>query len=116
LVDVIPDELIEAARVDGANQFRTFINVALPAARPAMAILGLFTFILAWTDFLWPMIVLNAHIPTIQTALANLQSGYYIDYSIVLTGAVMATVPLLILFVVAGRQLIAGIMQGAVKG
>ncbi len=116
LVDVIPDELIEAARVDGANQFRTFINVAIPAARPAMAILALFTFMMAWTDFLWPMIVLNAQNPTIQTALANLQSGYYIDYSIVLTGAVMATIPLLILFVAAGRQLIAGIMQGAVKG
>ena len=116
LVDVIPDELIEAARVDGANQFRTFINVAIPAARPAMAILALFTFMMAWTDFLWPMIVFNGLNPTIQTALANLQSGYYIDYSIVLTGAVMATIPLLILFVAAGRQLIAGIMQGAVKG
>lgn len=116
LVDVIPDELIEAARVDGANQFRTFLNVAIPAARPAMAILALFTFMMAWTDFLWPMIVLNAQNPTIQTALANLQSGYYIDYSIVLAGAVMATIPLLILFVAAGRQLIAGIMQGAVKG
>lgn len=116
LVDVIPDELIEAARVDGANQFRTFLNVAIPAARPAMAILALFTFMMAWTDFLWPMIVLNARNPTIQTALANLQSGYYVDYSIVLAGAVMATIPLLILFVAAGRQLISGIMQGAVKG
>lgn len=116
LVDVIPDELIEAARVDGANQFRTFLNVAVPAARPAMAILALFTFMMAWTDFLWPMIVLNAQNPTMQTALANLQSGYYIDYSIVLAGAVMATIPLLVLFVAAGRQLIAGIMQGAVKG
>lgn len=117
LVDVIPDELIEAARVDGANQMRTFLNVALPAARPAMAILGLFTFMMAWTDFLWPMLVLNKPSKmTIQVALSQLQSGYYIDYSIVLTGAVMATIPLLVLFVVAGRQLIAGIMQGAVKG
>lgn len=115
LVDVIPDELIEAARVDGANQMRTFFNVALPAARPAMAILGLFTFMMAWTDFLWPMLVLPQN-PTIQVALSQLQSGYYIDFSIVLTGAVMATIPLLLLFAVAGRQLIAGIMQGAVKG
>lgn len=115
LVDVIPDELIEAARVDGANQMRTFVNVALPAARPAMAILGLFTFMMAWTDFFWPMLVIPQN-PTIQVALSQLQSGYYIDFSIVLTGAVMATVPLLILFAVAGRQLIAGIMQGAVKG
>lgn len=116
LVEVIPDELIEAARVDGAGQFRTFLTVALPAARPAMAILGLFTFMTAWTDFFWPMIVLRANNPTLQTALSQLQSGYYIDYSIVLAGAVMATIPLLVLFVIAGRQLIAGIMAGAVKG
>ena len=81
-----------------------------------MAILGLFTFMMAWTDYLWPLIVLNPGNPTLQTALGQLQSGYYIDYSIVLTGAVMATIPLLILFVVAGKQLISGIMQGAVKG
>lgn len=116
LVGVIPDELIEAARVDGCNQIRTFWNVAVPAARPAMAILALFTFMLAWTDFLWPMIVLNATNPTLQTALAHLQSGYYIDYSIVLAGAVMATIPVLILYVAAGKQLISGIMAGAVKG
>jgi cellobiose transport system permease protein len=116
LVDVIPDELIEAARMDGASQFRTFLTVGVPAARPAMAILGLFTFMTAWTDYLWPLIVLSPQNPTLQTALSQLQSGYYIDYSIVLTGAVMATIPLLVLFVVAGKQLISGIMAGAVKG
>ena len=115
LAAVIPDELLEAARVDGANQIRTFLSIVVPAARPAMAILGLFTFMLAWTDFLWPMIVL-AQNPTLQVALSQLQSSDYIDYSVVLTGAVMATIPLLVLFIVAGRQLISGIMQGAVKG
>ncbi|QEE62409.1 carbohydrate ABC transporter permease [Salinibacterium sp. dk2585] len=115
LVDVIPDELIEAARVDGANMIRTFFHVGLPAARPAMAILGLFTFMTAWTDYLWPMLVLPDN-PTLQVALGQLQSGYYVDFSIVLTGAILATLPLLILFIVAGKQLISGIMQGAVKG
>jgi len=116
LVDVIPDELIEAARMDGANQFRTFLTVGVPAARPAMAILGLFTFMTAWTDYLWPLIVLSPQNPTLQTALSQLQSGYYVDYSVVLTGAVLATLPLLVLFIVAGRQLVSGIMAGAVKG
>ena len=117
LAGVIPDELIEAARVDGCNSIRTFWNVAVPAARPAMAILALFTFMLAWTDFLWPMVVLNnPKNVTLQVALANLQSGYYIDFSIVLAGAVMATIPVLILYIAAGRQLISGIMAGAVKG
>jgi cellobiose transport system permease protein len=115
LVDVIPDELIEAARVDGANMFVTFLNVGLPAARPAMAILGLFTFMTAWTDYLWPMLVLPNN-PTLQVALGQLQSGYYIDFSIVLTGAILSTIPLLVLFLLAGKQLISGIMQGAVKG
>ncbi|WP_233571224.1 carbohydrate ABC transporter permease [Nocardiopsis sp. Huas11] len=116
LVTAIPGELIEAARVDGASMIRTFWHVALPAARPAMAILGLFTFMMAWTDFLWPLLVLDADNPTLQTALSQLQSAHFVDYSIVLTGAVMATIPLLVLFVLAGRQLISGIMQGAVKG
>ena len=116
LVDVIPDELIESARMDGANMIRTFWHVALPAAKPAMAILSLFTFMMAWTDFLWPLLVLNADNPTLQTALSQLQSSRYVDYSVVLTGAVLATIPLLVLFVLAGKQLISGIMQGAVKG
>ncbi|QYF73489.1 carbohydrate ABC transporter permease [Cryobacterium sp. PAMC25264] len=115
LVDVIPDELIEAARVDGANMITTFWNVAVPAAHPAMAILSLFTFMMAWTDFLWPMIV-SPQNPTLQVALSQLQSARYIDYSVVLAGAVLATLPLLILFVLAGKQLISGIMAGAVKG
>jgi cellobiose transport system permease protein len=115
LVDVIPNELIEAARVDGANMIRTFWHVGVPAARPAMAILGLFTFMTAWTDYLWPLLVVPQN-PTLQVALAQLQSARYVDYTIVLAGAVIATLPLLILFVVAGRQLISGIMAGAVKG
>ncbi len=115
LVDVIPDELIEAARVDGASMIRVFLNIAVPAARPAMAILGLFTFMTAWTDFIWPLLVAPQN-PTLQVALAQLQSARYVDYSIVLAGAVLATLPLLILFIIAGRQLISGIMAGAVKG
>ena len=116
LVDVIPDELIESARMDGASMISTFWHVALPAARPAMAILGLFTFMTAWTDFLWPLLVLDAGNPTLQTALSQLQSARYVDYSVVLAGAVLATLPLLVLFALAGKQLISGIMQGAVKG
>ena len=116
LVDAVPDELIEAARMDGCSMFRTFLTVAVPAARPAAAILWLFTFMMVWTDFFWPLIALPSDNPTIQVALNQLQSGFFKDYSLVLTGATLATVPLLVLFVVAGRQLVSGIMQGAVKG
>lgn len=115
LVDNIPDELIEAARVDGASMIGTFWHVGVPAARPAMAILSLFTFMTAWTDYLWPMLVAPQN-PTLQVALSQLQSARYVDYTIVMAGALMATIPLLVLFVVAGKQLVSGIMTGAVKG
>jgi cellobiose transport system permease protein len=116
LKEALPDELIEAARVDGASVFRTFWSVALPAARPGAAMLGLFTFIMAWTNFFWPFIVLDPGNPTLPVALQQLQAAYYVDYSLVLAGVVLAAIPLIVVFVIAGRQLVSGIMQGAVKG
>jgi cellobiose transport system permease protein len=112
----VPDELIEAARVDGASMFRTFWTVGVVAARPAAAMLGLFTFVTAWNNFFWPFIVLDRSDPTLPVALSLLQSNYFVDYSIVLAGVLLSTIPLLLLFVVAGKQLVSGIMQGAVKG
>jgi cellobiose transport system permease protein len=116
LQQAVPDELLEAARVDGASSFRTFWTVGLPAARPAAAMLGLFTFVAAWNNFFWPFIVLDRQNPTLPVALSLLQSNYFIDYSVVLAGVILATIPLLILFVFAGKQLVSGIMAGAVKG
>ena len=116
LVDALPGELIEAARADGCSMIRVFWHVVLPAARPAAAILALFTFMQSWNDFLWPLIVLDPGNPTVQLALEQLQAGYYVDYSLVLAGTTLATIPIFVLFLVLGRQLVAGIMQGAVKG
>jgi len=116
LQQAVPDELIEAARVDGASSFRTFLTVGLPAARPAAAMLFLFTFVGAWNQFFWPFIVLDRQSPTLPVALSLLQSNYFVDYSIVLAGVLLATIPLLILFAFAGKQLVSGIMAGAVKG
>lgn len=116
LSSALPDELIEAGRVDGANMFQTFWYIGFPAARPAAAMLGLFTFIATWTNFFWPFIVLDPSNPTLPVALSQLQANYFVDYSLVLAGVLLATLPLLLLFIVAGRQLVAGIMQGAVKG
>jgi cellobiose transport system permease protein len=116
LTQALPDELIEAARVDGASMIRTFWHVGLPAARPAAAMLALFTFVATWTNFFWPFIILDSNNPTLPVALSLLQSNYFVDYSIVLAGVLLSTIPLLILFAVAGRQLVSGIMQGAIKG
>ncbi|MEW1835097.1 carbohydrate ABC transporter permease [Microbacterium sp. NPDC079995] len=112
----VPDELIEAARVDGASQIRTFWTVGVTAARPAAAMLFLFTFVGAWNQFFWPFIVLDRESPTLPVALSLLQANYFVDYSKVLAGVLLATVPLILLFVFAGRQLVSGIMAGAVKG
>jgi len=116
LQEALPDELIEASRVDGASTLRTFWSVALPAARPGAAMLGLFTFIATWTNFFWPFIVLDPGNPTLPVALQQLQAAYFVDYSLVLNGVVLMALPLIVLFVLAGKQLVSGIMQGAVKG
>lgn len=116
LRQAVPDELIEAARMDGASMIRTFWTVGVVAARPAAAMLFLFTFVGAWNNFFWPFIVLDRQNPTLPVALSLLQSNYFVDYSIVLAGVILATIPLLLLFIFAGKQLVSGIMAGAVKG
>jgi cellobiose transport system permease protein len=116
LESALPYELIEAARVDGCSMLRTFWSIALPAARPAAAMLGLFTFIGSWTAFFWPFIVLGSSNPTLPVSIQLLQASYFKDYSLILAGVTIAALPLLLVFAVAGRQLVAGVMQGAVKG
>lgn len=112
----VSDELIEAARMDGCGTARIFWHVVLPALRPAAAVLGLLTFMTTWNDFLWPYAVLNDPAnPTVQLSLRALSDGYYQDMSQVLTGTAIATLPLLLVFVLFGRQIIGGIMEGAVK-
>jgi cellobiose transport system permease protein len=112
----VPDELIEAARMDGCSTFRTYWNVVLPGLRPAIAVLGLFTFMEQWNSFLWPQIALGDPLnPTVQLSLQRLSQGYYNDYSQVFAGTLLSVVPLLVIFIIFGRQIIGGIMEGAVK-
>lgn len=101
---------------DGASMIRAFWRVAMPAARPAAAMLALFTFIQSWTNFFWPSIVLGTQNPTLPVALQLLQASFFTDMSLIMAGVVISAIPLLVLFIVAGRQLDAGIMAGAVKG
>ncbi|MTE17945.1 ABC transporter permease subunit [Streptomyces sp. TRM43335] len=116
LLEALPDELIEAGRVDGAHSLRIFWSIVLPVARPAMAVLFMITFVHAWNDFFWPYIVLDMTNPTIPVALTQLSAGYIRDQSIIMAGALLGTLPLLVMFVVFGKQIVGGIMQGAVKG
>jgi cellobiose transport system permease protein len=117
IAGAVPNELISAARVDGANTWRIFWHVILPAVRPIAAVLGLLTFMNTWNDFLWPYIVLNARNPTVQVAISDISTVAYVpDYSLILTACFVSILPLLAVFLLLGRQIIGGIMQGAIKG
>ena len=115
-IQAVPDELLEAARMDGCTSLGLYWHVVLPALRPAMAVLGLLTFMQAWNDFMWPLIVLSPQNPTVQVALSAFAGGYVTDYSLVLTGALISTLPMLVVFAAMGRQILDGITQGALKG
>ena len=117
IVGAVPNELIAAARVDGAKTWRVFWHVILPAVRPIAAVLGLLTFMNTWNDFLWPYIVLNARNPTVQVSISDIATVAYVpDYSLILTACFVSILPLLLIFLLLGRQIIGGIMQGAIKG
>lgn len=114
--DSIPDELIESARVDGASTIRVYWNIVIPIVRPALGVLGLLTAVGTWNEFQWALIALGGgQEKTIGVALSDLASGNYVKYRIVLAGSFLATLPLLLLLVVAGKQIVRGIMEGAVK-
>ncbi|WP_420883948.1 carbohydrate ABC transporter permease [Micromonospora sp. CPCC 205547] len=116
IVNTVPDELVESARVDGATTMRVYGSIVLPAIRPALAVLGLLTFVATWNDFQWPLITLSGtDYPTSMVAISDLASGNYVIYRRVLAGAFIATVPLLVMLFIGGRQIVRGIMEGAVK-
>ncbi|GGP85924.1 carbohydrate ABC transporter permease [Streptosporangium pseudovulgare] len=112
----LPTELLEAGRIDGCTTWGLFRHVVIPAARPAAAVLGMLTFMTAWNDYFWPLVVLTPENPTVQVALSTLASGYVNDFVLGLSGTALGTLPLLLVFALLGKQIIGGIMQGAVKG
>lgn len=116
LVRALPGELLEAARMDGASSLRTFWSIVLPVARPGMAVLAMLTYMTAWNDFFWPVITLDSSNPTVQVALNNLGSGYVPDTSVIMAGTLVGTLPVIVVFLLLGRQIVGGIIAGAVKG
>ena len=113
----IPDSLLDAARIDGAGELRIYCSLVLPFCRPVLVTLAVFTFLGAWNDFLWPLIVLaDGGLYTLPVALANLLGEHVQDTELMMAGAVLTTLPVLGLFVALQRHYIAGIMGGALKG
>ena len=116
IAQAVPDELLDAGYVDGANTLQTFLYVVVPAARPAMAVLAMLTFLTAWNDFFWPIIALSSQNPTVQVAFQSLATGYAPQQSIIMAGTLYGTLPVLVVFAFLGKHIVGGIMQGAVKG
>jgi multiple sugar transport system permease protein len=113
----IPRELVEAARIDGCSEFTIYRRIILPLCGPAMATLGLVTFIASWNNFLGPLIIFrSAETYPAALALRSLQGIANTDWGALLVGVVLTVVPLLVVFALASRQLIAGLTAGATKG
>ena len=113
----IPDDLLDAARLDGAGEWRLFRSVVLPAIAPVLATLGVFTFLSAWNDFMWPLIVLSDDSRyTLPVALANLAGEHVQDVELIMGGAVVTVLPVFVAFLFLQRYYIQGIMAGSVKG
>lgn len=117
MATTVSDELIQSARLDGANSWQLFWGIAFPVVRPAAFVLGLITFTSVWNDFMWPFIVLKSpELFTVQIALKQLQANRTIDVALAMGGSFLATLPLLVVFFFVGRRMVSGIMDGAFKG
>jgi len=113
----LPVEIEEAARIDGAGDIRIFLQIILPLARPALATLAVLSFLGNWNDFLWPVyVLLSPENLTLQPGLSQLQGAYSTHFAIVMAGAVIASIPVLILFGLAQKQIVESVAGSAVKG
>ncbi|WP_407343213.1 carbohydrate ABC transporter permease [Pengzhenrongella phosphoraccumulans] len=113
----LPLEIEEAARIDGAGDLRIFLQIVLPLSRPAIATLAVLSFLANWNDFLWPVyVLLSPENLTLQPGLSALQGAYSTHFGIVMAGAVIASIPVLIIFTLAQRQIVESVASSGIKG
>ncbi len=113
----IPDDLLDAARIDGASELRIYWTVILPLARPVLVTLAIFTFMSIWNDFMWPLIVLTDESKyTLPVGVANLVGEHAQDVELMMASSVLTVLPVLVLFLALQRYYIAGLIAGSVKG
>lgn len=113
----LPRELEEAAQIDGATQFQTFTKVALPLAKPALATLGIITFLGVWNDFLWPLLILKDRaLLTLPPGLRTLQGAYTSEYGQMMAGAAITAVPILLLYILLQRYIVESVQTTGLKG
>lgn len=112
----VPDDLIEAARIDGASEANIFVRLMLPIAKPAMSVLAIFSFMWRWNDYLWPLLVIrDTEKYTVQLALANFSGQFSVDWNSLLAMSVVTMVPVLIIFLIFQKQFIKGMVTSGMK-
>jgi multiple sugar transport system permease protein len=112
----VPDSLLEAARMDGAGEFRIYRMIILPLCKPILLTLALFTFMGMWNDFMWPLIIMTDDARyTLPVALANLMGEHVLDLELMMAGSVITVLPVVVLFLAFQRHYVRGIMLGGVK-
>ncbi len=115
--ETVPDALIDAACIDGLGEFRIFWEVALPLVTPALSALAIFTFLGSWTAFLWPLIVTNSSSNyTVPVGLASFSGEFSTEWNMIMTGAAVATIPTLVVFILLQKYIIRGVILSGVKG
>lgn len=113
----LPDELLHAARIDGAGELRIFFTVVVPIIRPILVTMAAFTFLTAWNDFMWPLIILSDSARyTLPVALANLSGEHVQDTELMMAGSVLTVIPALVAFLIFQRSYVRGLMAGGIKG
>jgi len=117
MINGVPNEMLEAGRIDGCSEFRLFWRLALPLSRPALGALAIQAFLWSWNDFLWPLMILSSDDRyTLTLGLRTLASESQQQYGLLMAGAFLAALPLIVVFIFMQRQFIAGLTIGAVKG
>jgi multiple sugar transport system permease protein len=113
----IPDDLLDAARIDGASEWRIYWTIVLPVLQPILVTMATFSFLSSWNDFMWPLIVLSDSSKyTLPVALANLVGEHVQDTELMMAGSVLTILPVLMVFLVMQRSYIKGVLMGSVKG
>ena len=117
MISSLPNEIMEAARIDGCGEIRIFFTMALPLVRPMIGAFLLVTYLGTWNNFVWPQVVLQtAEMQPLSVAIAQLKGVYSQDYGLLLAGTLVCVAPVLALFLMLQKEFIAGLTSGAVKG
>jgi multiple sugar transport system permease protein len=113
----LPAELLEAARIDGSGEVRTFLSIVLPIVKPGVGALAIFTFVNTWNDYFMQLIMLKSkEVLTVSLGIARLQSEFATNYGLIMAGATLGAVPILLVFIIFQKYFTQGITMGAVKG